>query len=86
MSHDELVARTGQLIRDTLGCGPVPITCSTRAADVRGWDSLSHTMVLLRIEDAFGIRLPLQRVLEITNVGDLVAVVASQIAAKGLET
>jgi len=72
MDHDEILKQTGRIIRDTIRCGAVPITRDTRAMDVRGWDSLSHTMILMQLEDGLGVRLPMDRVLRLNTVGDLV--------------
>lgn len=44
----------------------------TTSADVTGWDSLSHSLLLMNIEEHFGIELPLDRVYEARNVGELV--------------
>ena len=68
----DLVAET---IRETLHCGPVEITRGTTANDVRGWDSLSHTMILMAVEDAFGITLPEERIFGLSTVGDLIDLV-----------
>ena len=68
----DLVAET---IRETLHCGPVDITRPTTASEVRGWDSLSHTMILMAIEDTFGLTLPEDRIFGLNSVGDLVDLV-----------
>ncbi|MBF0176093.1 MAG: acyl carrier protein [Magnetococcales bacterium] len=50
---------------------PETITPETTAADVEGWDSLSHTLVIMAVERAFGIRfLASDTVFE--NVGEMV--------------
>lgn len=76
MPADDHLEKTARIIRDTIGCGPVPITRTTRAMDVRGWDSLSHTMILMNLEDGFGVQLPMDRVLRLATVGDLVDLIA----------
>ncbi len=76
MDPEKILQQTGQIIRDTTLCGAVSITRNTRAMDVRGWDSLSHTMILMQLEDGFGIRLPMERVLRLATVGDLVDLIA----------
>jgi len=76
MNNDEILQRCAALIRDTIQCGPVPIGRATRAMDVRGWDSLSHTMILMNLEDGFGVQLPMDRVLRLATVGDLVDLIA----------
>lgn len=76
MSADEILIQTARIIRDTLECGPVPIARETQAMHVRGWDSLSHTMILMQLEDGFGVRLPMERVLRLGTVGELVDLIA----------
>ena len=81
MDQTEILTEAGQIIRDTIQYGPVAITRATRAMDVRGWDSLSHTMILMQLEDGFGIRLPMDRVLRLSTVGDLVDLIGELKAA-----
>jgi acyl carrier protein len=72
MKNDDILNDTARIIRDALQCGPVAITRETQAMHLRGWDSLSHTMILMQLEDGFGVRLPMDRVLGLNTVGDLV--------------
>jgi acyl carrier protein len=44
--------------------------------EVRGWDSLSQTMILLKIEDAFGIQIPVERAITLADVGQLVDLIS----------
>lgn len=81
MNHDQVLRETSRIICDTVQCGPTNITRTTKAMDVRGWDSLSHTMILLQLEDGFGIRLPMQRVLTAATVGELVDLIVELKAA-----
>ncbi len=76
MTSEAIFSQTATIIRDTIQCGPVPISRTTRAMDVRGWDSLSHTMILMNLEEGFGIQLQMDRVLRLGTVGDLVDLIA----------
>ena len=53
------------------------VTRATSSADVAGWDSLSHSLFILGVEDEFGMDLPLDRTFELQNVGELVDLVGS---------
>jgi acyl carrier protein len=46
-------------------------TDETIAAQVPGWDSLSHVNVILTVEKKFGVRFKSLEVLKLKNVGDL---------------
>jgi len=59
---------------------PAAITAATTALDVRGWDSLNHTLLLMRLEQELGVRVDARAALQAANVGDLVAAIE---AARG---
>ncbi|GEO99587.1 acyl carrier protein [Methylobacterium haplocladii] len=42
------------------------------AEDVDGWDSLSHTVLMIRLQNAFKIRIPESLAADAANVGDLI--------------
>jgi len=43
----------------------------TLAAEIPGWDSLSHASIILAVEKAFGVRFSNVEVLKLNNLGDL---------------
>ncbi|HEY5411449.1 MAG TPA: acyl carrier protein [Caulobacteraceae bacterium] len=76
MSNDELTAEVAAIIRNTFRQPQAEISRGTIALDIDGWDSLSHTTLVLDIEKHFGIRLPPDRVYELVDVGELVDLIA----------
>jgi acyl carrier protein len=76
MTKDDILAQVGDIIRETFRQKDVVITRETTALDVDGWDSLSHTMLLLDVETHFGARLPAERVYDLADVGELVDLIA----------
>lgn len=48
---------------------------STTAAEVPGWDSLTHVAILAAVEREFGIRFRSMEVIRLRNVGELQALV-----------
>lgn len=72
MSTTSVLARVARVIHETFGDASVDITADTVAEDVPGWDSLSHTILTLALEEEFGIELPPSS-REFANVGELVA-------------
>jgi acyl carrier protein len=53
---------------------------ATVAAEVPGWDSLSHINVVLAVEKHFGVRFKSVEVLRLKNVGDLQRLLDSKLA------
>lgn len=46
----------------------------TTSADIDGWDSLSHAVLIMNVEQEFGIEIPLDKAYALPNVGALAAV------------
>ena len=76
MTKDDILIEVARLIRATFRQPNAAIARETTALDVDGWDSLSHTMLLLEVETHFKVRLPPSRVYELADVGELVDLIA----------
>jgi acyl carrier protein len=63
------------LLEDVLDRSGLTIGDDTTAADVAGWDSLRNVMLLMAIEERYGIDLPVDELEGLRNVGELVALV-----------
>ncbi len=71
-------AKLQELMRDVFMDPSIEIDASSTALDVPGWDSLSHTLLMLEMESAFGVQLDLEWVAQCENVGQLMAHVEAQ--------
>jgi len=67
-----VLARIRDIIRVELRQPDLAIEESTTAADVTGWDSLTHVQIIIATEKAFGIRLKSFEVAQLEDVGSLV--------------
>jgi acyl carrier protein len=56
------------------------INSATTALDVRGWDSLNQTLLLMRLEQELGVRIDPRAASQAATVGELAVVVE---AARG---
>lgn len=68
----KLVTVIAQTFRPDASTAIGPATTST---DILGWNSLSHTILIMNVEEAFGIELPFDEIAGLANVGDLAALV-----------
>lgn len=64
---DELTSVFQQVFDDD----ELVVTRTTSAADVEGWDSLTHVSLMLTIEKRFGIRFKSAQVASLKDVGEL---------------
>ncbi len=74
-THDDPAATIRQVeaaIRSALFDPDIAIDEQTTAADVDGWDSLSHVRILLEIEKRLGIRFDGSEASHAKDVGELV--------------
>ncbi len=74
--NDELLHEVASVIGERLMVDPKTITRDTTAEDVDGWDSVTHTLLMMEIERRLSVTLPLDEVFDLANVGELVDLVA----------
>jgi acyl carrier protein len=69
-----------QVGRRVFGDPSIRLTESSTAADVDGWDSLSHVSFILGIEKHFRIKISVKEAVGLANVGELVDLVQRKAA------
>ncbi len=62
--------------------GPVKLAPTSTAADVDGWDSLSHVHLLMEVEKTFAVKFSVREAMKLANVGDLAALVIAKCTQK----
>lgn len=78
-TDDQTLDRVTKVMRQVFGMPPPAVVSrTTSSVDVDGWDSLSHSLFILGVEDEFGVDLPLDKTYEMKNIGDLVDLIAAR--------
>ena len=72
MENDEIMARVAAIIRRQFSTAEASVSRETTALDVDGWDSLSHTILMVKIEKEFAVRFSSEELFSLRNVGELV--------------
>jgi acyl carrier protein len=57
---------------------PIEVRDDMTAADVEGWDSLSHINLIVAVEKRFHIRLTTAEVRALNNVGDFLTLIVKK--------
>ncbi|HNP49080.1 MAG TPA: acyl carrier protein [Bacteroidia bacterium] len=57
----------------------VILQMDTTANDVDGWDSLTHTAMIVEVEKHFNVKFKLKEVLGFKNVGDMVNMIHTKL-------
>ena len=74
----DVLAQIQTIIRQVINDPEIVIRDTTTAADVSGWDSLTHVQIIVAIEITFGIRLKSSEVAQVENVGSLIDIVLAR--------
>ncbi len=72
------MATLSDLFRDVFDDPDLVIGPTTSAADIAGWDSMTHISLIVAIEQAFGIRFRTSEMDGLHDVGELAALVAAK--------
>jgi acyl carrier protein len=68
-----------QVFRTVFEDDTITVNPQTTADQVDGWDSLSHAVLILAVENQFKIRFTQKELLTFKNVGDLLRAIDSKI-------
>ena len=71
MDTNEILKQINVLICEVLEDDSIVVNLQTTAADVEGWDSLNHAILIAEVQKKFKIRFDLSEVLSFKNVGDM---------------
>ena len=67
-----MFARIEAVVRKTFAVpNSEQIRPNTTSTDVAGWDSLSYAALVMNVEETFDIELPLDRIYDLRDVGEL---------------
>ena len=72
MTQPEALQLVEQTLRVTFKDPGLVIDRSTTADDIDGWDSLSHAVLIMRLEKNFNVRIPAATATSFRNIGELV--------------
>ncbi len=82
MTDAEILNALTDIFRDVFDDDSVVITPESSAADFEAWDSLSNVNIMVATEMHFGIRFKTSEVEGLHNVGELIALIRKQLAAR----
>ena len=78
MERIEISNRIQRIVENILKHNRFEMRDDLKAADVEGWDSLTHAMIITEIEEDFNIRFKLKELNKLTNMGSLIELIISK--------
>lgn len=76
MSKNEIYEKLNEIFQDVFDDETLTVSAATTAADVDGWDSLTHITLLATVEDELGVKFSMKAVQHLANVGELAELIA----------
>ena len=80
MDRDEVMEKVTEIAREIFDDDELELNDDTIAADVDGWDSLTHLSLINEIENEFEIKFEMKEVQGLNNVGELIDVIVERIS------
>jgi acyl carrier protein len=78
MDNVQVYARLTDIFHEVFDDDSIKVTPELSAADVDGWDSLTHIRLILTVEKAFKVKFSTSEIGKLKNVGDLVDLISAQ--------
>jgi acyl carrier protein len=78
-STSDIIQEVNEIFKKVFESNDLNIGMETTANDIDGWDSLSHTLMIVEAEKHFRIRFKLRELLSFKNVGDMVLAIQSKL-------
>lgn len=75
MSREEIYEKLTEVFMDVFDVEDITISDTTTAADVEGWDSLTHISLIASVEDEFDIKFDMKAIQGLKNVGEMVNII-----------
>lgn len=79
MSREEIFKKLNEVFCDVFDDPNIQISDLTTAADIEGWESLTHITLISSVEDAFDISFSMKEVVKMKNVGEMVDIIEEKI-------
>ncbi|MBP5796964.1 MAG: acyl carrier protein [Bacteroidales bacterium] len=71
MEKNEIIEKLTLVFHEVFGDNNIVLRNDMSAADIENWDSLTHMLMITKVEEVFGIRFKLKELNKLKNVGDL---------------
>lgn len=82
MTHEEILSRFTEILRDLLSNDAIVLTKETRREDISEWDSFNYINFTVAVEAEFGIRFRVADIESFPNVGAIVNRVSELLVAR----
>jgi len=79
MERELIIEKLTSIFHDVFGDNSIVLRDDMTAADVENWDSLTHMLMITKVEEVFGIKFKLKELNKLKMVGDLITIIESKL-------
>ena len=79
MTREDVYGRLQKVFREVFDDEEVVVGEKTTAEDIEDWDSFEHINLMVAVEEELSFRVPMGRVSEMKNVGEMVDIILEHV-------
>jgi len=79
---DYVLSKVQEAFKAAFDVDPQTVTMETSASDIPLWDSVGHLTLASSLEEAFGITLDVDELMEMENVREIVRIITPKLAER----
>ena len=79
MNRDKIVEKLTNVFHEVFNDNSIVLRDEMTAADVENWDSLTHMLMITKVEEVFGIKFKLKELNKLKMVGDLISIIETKL-------
>lgn len=80
MERNEVIEKLTTIFREVFNDNNLVINDGMTANDVENWDSLTHMLMITKVEETFGVKFKLKELNKLKQVGDIISLVEEKTA------
>lgn len=79
MENNEIIVKLTAIFHEVFEDNSIVLRDDMTAADVENWNSLTHMLMITKVEETFSIKFKLRELNKLKNVGDLCTTIAEKL-------
>lgn len=79
MERTEIIEKLTAVFHEVFNDNTIVLSDEMTAKDVENWDSLTHMLMITKVEETFGIKFKLKELNKLKMVGDLINTIETKL-------
>ena len=79
MNRNEIIEKLTAIFHEVFNDNTIVLRDDMTAKDVENWDSLTHMLMITKVEETFGIKFKLKELNKLKKVGDLINTIETKL-------